>query len=461
MKYYVKTIKLSTWILFTICMFLVLGYSSVQADTTNDERGNHAFLLNNPQDVNKFLEELEIDNNNFKVTVIKEIGLVYIEDKKNNKNLEQEITPYSKKLDSYINAEGELPKFKISSDTPNITDIKDIQGEKIQEEIQNPPLTSSYFKPFNWYLDDVTNNYQSQLINKGKNTSIALIDSGIDEKHPLLAHSIYLNLGKNYTSSESSIHDEMGHGTSVAGILTSIAPDMTIVPYKVLGAIDGESIWIIKAIIDAVNDGNDIINMSLGTYKSKSNKEDQVLIKAYNEAVKYATKHGVIVVSAAGNLSKNLDESNKNGEMHLPGDLKNVITVSSNTKINTRASYSNYGKNIDFSAPGGDLDEKFDVTGLVLTTYPTDKPNNAIDQAVGIPAGYTLNYGTSLSAPQVSATTALIISEYKKNKGKSPNINQVVKYLKKGALDLGDPGRDSYFGYGKINAYQSLLSMKR
>jgi lantibiotic leader peptide-processing serine protease len=75
--------------------------------------------------------------------------------------------------------------------------------------------------------------------------------------------------------------------------------------------------------------------------------------------------------------------------------------------------------------------------------------------------GYTLSYGTSLSAPQVSATAAVIISEYQKINGQDPNVNQVVNYLKEGAIDLGNPGKDSSFGFGKINAYQSLMSIER
>ncbi|RAS74479.1 S8 family peptidase [Priestia endophytica] len=451
--------KILVWILFILGIFSVSGYSSVNAQTTENINDNYTFLLKNPNQVNKFLKELNINNKDVKITVIKEIGLVYIEDCGSKENLQQELAPSSKKLDGYISAEGELPELKVPLDEPNIINAKDVKKEEMQD-LQNPPLKSSYFKPFNWYLEDITDNYQVQRINKGENTSIALIDSGIDQNHPLLARNINLNLGENYTSDEFNINDEMGHGTSVAGILTSIAPNMTVVPYKVLGTEDGESIWLLKAIIDATNDGNDILNLSLGTYESTTNKEEQLLIKAYKEAIKYANKHGVLVVSAAGNLSKNLDEGKNNNEMYLPGNLKSVITVSSNTNANTLASYSNYGKNIDFSAPGGDIGVNFDIKGLILTTFPVNKPNSSIDQAMGIPPGYTLSNGTSLSAPQVSATAALIISEYKKINGKNPNINKTVKYLKKGALDLGNPGYDVYFGYGKINAYQSLISIK-
>ncbi|MFP3728021.1 S8 family serine peptidase [Priestia filamentosa] len=448
------------WGLFIISAFFIPGHSSVQAQTTKDMQENYTFLLKNPNQTYKFLKKLDINNKNVKVTVIEEIGLVYIENYGGDEGLEQELSLHSEKLAKYISAEGELPELQVPLDKPSVTDFKDTKGKEIQK-LQTPSLSSPDFKPYNWYLEAITENYQSQTINKGDNTSIALIDSGIDRDHPLLTHNINLDLGKNYTSDELNVNDEMGHGTSVAGILTSIAPNTSIVPYKVFGVENGKSLWVLEAIVDSTNDDNDILNLSLGTYKSKNDKEEQLLIKAYDAAIKYANKNGVLVIAAAGNFSEDLDTAKRNDKMYLPGNLKDVITVSSSTINDTLASYSNYGRNIDFSAPGGDIDATFNVNGLILTTFPINKPNNFIDQAMGIPSGYTLSNGTSLSAPQVSASIALIISEYKEIKGKKPNMNKVMKYLKEGASDLGNPGYDVYFGYGKINAYQSLISMQQ
>lgn len=445
--------KILFCILYAISISFVFGQASVQAKETKNTSNNYSFLLENPNKINEFLEQLNIKDE--KVTIIREIGLIYIESNKNNVDLKKELTPYRKKIENYISVEGELPKLEVTLDKPNVNNV----NEKIPDT-KNPPLTSPMFKPFNFYLEDVTNNYQSYFINKGEHTTIALIDSGIDQTHPLLKNNINFKKGKNYTSDKLDYDDEMGHGTSVAGVLVSIAPDTTIVPYKVLGEESGESIWVLKAIVDATNDGNDILNLSLGTYKMKSNKEEKLLIKAYEKATQYANKHGALVVSAAGNASKDLDKSKKSGEIYLPGSLKNVISVSSNTNQDTLSSYSNYGKAIDFSAPGGYLDENYDVTGLILTTFPVNKPNNIVDQLIGVPAGYTLTYGTSLSAPQVSAAAALIISEYNKYNKKKPKINKIVKYLKKGSIDLGTTGYDTYFGYGKINIYQSLINIK-
>ncbi len=456
-------------ILLGFVIFLLFNISdpfSVQAKKENEEEDNYTFLLKSPTQLDRFLKELEVDEHHFKVTVIEEIGLVYIEDVR-GKNPQTQLSLSSGDLNKYISEEGELPELEPSLNDTNTIPVnrvtkKQTVEQKLEEvdKVQYPELGSSYFQPFNWYLEDVTNNFQTHSINKGNHTSIALVDSGVDENHPLLSKNIDLNAGKNYTSDELSVEDELGHGTSVAGILTSIAPDTTIVPYKVIGAEDGNSLWVLEAIVDAANDGNDIINLSLGTYKKKDNKDDRLLIKAYDLAVKYATKKGSLVVASAGNRGENLDDLKRNGEFHLPGSIKHAITVTSNSKDQTLSSYSNFGGHVDFSAPGGDLDENFDITGLVITTFPTNRPNNFIDQLIGLPEGYTLSYGTSLSAPQVSATAALIISEHKELKGKVPNVNKVINYLKHGSIDLGKPGYDRYYGHGKINAYQSLTSVK-
>lgn len=443
-------------ILYSVIFVFTFGLTSVQGKEIQKAETNYTVLLKDPSKMNVFLENIDTKDKN--IIIIKEIGLIYIKDNELNKDLEKKLLPHKEEVEKYISLEGELPILKAPTNKSSISNVSTILESP--SNIEMPPLTSTYFKPFNGYLEELTNNYQSYQINKGENTSIALIDSGIDINHPILKNNINLKKGKNYTSDKLDYNDEMGHGTSVAGVLVSIAPNTTITPYKVMGEESGESIWVIKAIIDATNDGNDILNLSLGTYKSKNNKEDKILIKAYERAVKYANKHESLVIAAAGNASKNLDESKKNGEIYLPGGLKNVISVSSSNNIGELSSYSNYGKNIDFSANGGDLDENYDVTGLILTTFPTNKQNNLVDQIIGIPAGYTLSYGTSLSAPQVSATSALIISEYNRHHAKKIKLNKVVNYLKKGSIDLGDRGYDAHFGYGNINAYQSLMELR-
>ena len=230
---------------------------------------------------------------------------------------------------------------------------------------------------------------------------------------------------------------------------------------KVLGAWDGQSEWVINAIIDAANNHSDVINLSLGTYKARTDKDEKLMLDAYSKAVKYANKKGAVVVASAGNDASDLDELKREKLLHLPSGLPQSVSVSSNTINDTLASYSNFGREIDFSAPGGDMlnNGEVDLFSMIITTYPSDRGNALLDQLLGIPQGYTLNVGTSLAVPQVSAAAALIISEYKDINGRKPGVKTTIKYLRDGSVDIGKRGNDDYFGEGKVNAYRSLQKL--
>ncbi|WP_234396982.1 S8 family serine peptidase [Bacillus massiliglaciei] len=141
--------------------------------------------------------------------------------------------------------------------------------------------------------------------------------------------------------------------------------------------------------------------------------------------------------------------------------LENVITVSSTNKNQELAYYSNYGNRIDLVALAGDFGDTYfsegqiNVTYMMLMTKPMKMGQNFIDQAVGLPAGYTLSFGTSLAAPQVSAALALLMAE---DKAKNPNPQKYVNQFYRGAVDLGDPGPDEVYGQGELNITKSLKS---
>ncbi|MGK9184817.1 S8 family serine peptidase [Priestia filamentosa] len=448
-------------------------YSSAESNNLvekNDFQENYTYLLKNPKQTKEVLEIIKKQSPSLNTTAIEDIGLIYVENSKN-----ADVSKIENKIIKYIDDKGELPNLippyedtispnKIPNEAkkPILNDSK--KFNQFNTNIKSPSLNSKSFMPFNWYLEDLTSDYKSLSIDKGEHSTIALIDSGVDMEHPLIKRNIDLTLAKNYVTDEMDITDELGHGTTIAGIISNVAPQTKIVPYKVVGTTGGESVWVIDAIIDAANNDSDVINLSVGTYFIKSEKEDKLLIKAYKKAVKYAKSKGSVVIASAGNDGFDLDELKELKFKHLPGGLHNVVTVSSNTKNNNLAYYSNFGKEVDFSAPGGSLfDENgFDNTNeMIITTFPINKMNTSLDQSLGIPQGYTLTEGTSYSVPQVSATAALIISEYIERTGNQPSVKRVLKYLEEGSADIGEPGRDNYFGEGKVNAYNSLRMMNK
>ena len=151
----------------------------------------------------------------------------------------------------------------------------------------------------------------------GSGIVISIIDTGIDLNHPDLDGQIIG--GYDFVDNDEMPEDVNGHGTQVAGIIASngnlkgIAPNSKILMYKV--SEDGESVpsnLIIKAIEKSIEDGADIINISLGINQTNT-KIDQ--------AVNKAIKNNIFVVTAAGNFGPELST------IGSPGINPNAITV--------------------------------------------------------------------------------------------------------------------------------------
>jgi len=151
----------------------------------------------------------------------------------------------------------------------------------------------------------------------GSGIIISIIDTGIDLNHPDLDGQIIG--GYDFVDNDEMPEDINGHGTQVAGIIASngnlkgIAPNSKILMYKV--SEDGESVpsnLIIKAIEKSIEDGADIINISLGINQTNT-KIDQ--------AVNKAIKNNIFVVTAAGNFGPELST------IGSPGINPNAITV--------------------------------------------------------------------------------------------------------------------------------------
>ncbi len=319
-----------------------------------------------------------------------------------------------------------------------------------------------------WFAKKQTDDYASYEIEPGNSeVKIAVIDSGVDSSHPDLKNIINIKDAKDYTNHWPFLQDNVGHGTQVAGMINIIAPSISITPYKVLDIDGGESFNVIRAIIDATKDKNHIITVSSGSFKVKG-KENRFLLKVYQKAVDYAKKNNVLLIASAGNEGLNLDEyEKKTGNVRLPGGLKSIITIGATTKNEMRAPYSNYGKDIFATAPGGYFGDFFDsmgivdVTSLMLTTYPSYMENTLLDTMLNIPKGYSLSFGTSLAAPQAAATSALIISRYRDMKGVDPKIGLITRILKDSTNDLGEKGKDIEYGYGEIDTMKAIQVIEK
>ncbi|MDR9867995.1 S8 family serine peptidase [Lactococcus cremoris] len=310
-----------------------------------------------------------------------------------------------------IDNENEFKKYNIEyTKLPNI----DIESNLSSSSLDNiyTIFPNPLYSNFNWSYSRITEPLNGRKGNQGKDVKIAIIDSGIDLTHPGFKEQDLTQI--NYSDSESN-EDEYGHGTQVAGVIATLSPKAKLYSYKVMNDKEGDSYKIIKAIIDASNRNVDIINISLGTEKNL-NTSEYINIKAFEMAVEYAKNKGIFVVGSAGNSSKNLDE--QKNEVHMPGGLKNVITVAATTKNGHKADYSNYGSKVDISGPVGWFGEEYqinktiDAREMMITYYPITK-TSPFETPGAIPKGTTLSFGTSLAAPEVSSALATLISQNK------------------------------------------------
>jgi subtilisin family serine protease len=285
-------------------------------------------------------------------------------------------------------------------------------------------------------------------------TVIAIIDSGIDAGHPDLAGKIVA--GYDFVDSDGTPNDANGHGTHVAGIAAALTNNAVgvagmdwqarIMPVRVLDA-EGSG-WnsdIVQGINWAYQNGAKILNLSLGGTTYTQSMQD---------AVNAAHAAGSLVVAAMGNCRVyDATTCPVANPTNYPAAYDNVMGVAATGPTDAFASYSQYGSHCDISAPGGDMSSYHDPDGI-YSTMPT--------YAVYLTTHYSYykNYdylnGTSQATPFVAGLAALI---WALNPGLTPD--QVQQIMQESALDLGDPGWDPTYGWGRIDALAALQLLSK
>ncbi len=248
--------------------------------------------------------------------------------------------------------------------------------------------------------------------------TIAILDTGIDLTHLDLAGKLVG--GIDIINGDNNPQDDHGHGTHVAGIAAALSNNGTgvagvswgarLMPIKVLNAAgNGTYADVADGIIWAADHGAQIINLSLG-----GSNPSQLL----QDAVDYAASRGVVVVAAAGNTGSNF--------VLYPARYPNVIAVAATDSSNAHAAISNYGPEVDLSAPG-------------VSIYSTWL------------GGYDSRTGTSMAAPYVSGLAAILFGI--PGNGSAAAVTQQMEST---ALDLGSSGWDDFYGHGLIQMDAAL-----
>ena len=239
-------------------------------------------------------------------------------------------------------------------------------------------------------------------------TKVAVLDTGVQTDHERLAGRVIpgkINVSTSGKRNDAS--DDNGHGTQTAGaIIDSTCDSVKVIPYKVMDCYgNGTTIGAAAAIICAIKDGVDVINMSFGFYENSPTLE---------LAVKKAYQAGILLVAAAGN--------NATDSPCYPADYEEVIKVSAVNEQGTIANFSNYG-NVDIAAPG-------------VNIYTTNFQN-----------GYIKATGTSIAAPFVSALAAEIHSTIPAS---SPE--ELAQILYNNCYQPQVTGMEDYYGNGILYA---------
>ncbi len=251
----------------------------------------------------------------------------------------------------------------------------------------------------------------AHIYTTGSSAIVGIIDVGIDFGHNLLINNV--SSGTDYVSGDNLSQDEpggaaYGHGTFVAGIIRLTAPHAHIIAYRVLDTSgSGNGFYIADAIVDAVNDSCNVINLSLvmaGEHPTVA------------KALEYARINNVIVVAAAGNDSALIDK--------FPASSTNAISVAAVDTFALKADFSNYSVNIKLAAPG---------TGI-YSSFPGNQ--------------YARWDGTSFAAPFVSGQAALLFAL--NPQATWQEINNSICSLAVN-IDSINPGLEGLLGFGLID----------
>lgn len=284
------------------------------------------------------------------------------------------------------------------------------------------PNDPSY--PSQWHHQQIQSEGAWAITTGSSDVIVAVIDSGITPAlYDLSGRVLPI---RDYVNHRGDFYDDTGHGTAVTGIIAATGNNgqyvagvdwgCRILPLKTFDS-NGNSLYShqAQAIYDATDAGAKVINLSAGGNSFSS---------ALLSAIDYAVAHNVIFVTITHN-----DGSEA---ITFPGNQAVSITVGGSLQGDARATFSNYGSAVDLVAPA-------------VSVYTVNR--------TGLVVGGS---GTSVSAPQVSGVAALIASIW-------PSINQrqMEQLLCATAEDnKGDPddtpGRDEYFGYGRLNARYAL-----
>ena len=284
------------------------------------------------------------------------------------------------------------------------------------------------YMPNDPYMTDLVSWHHTKISSQvawdttqGAGATIAILDTGTNCDHSDL--SLNCVPGWNVYSNTNITTDINGHGTLTAGNAAAVGDNASggagvaykakIMPIRISDSADGLSSCsaIANGVIYAADHGA----------KVASNSYLVTGCLVTNDAAAYMFNKGGLYVRAMGN----------NGALVSTANDSNIIHVGATDQNDVKTSWSNYGPQVNVVAPG---------IGVYCTT---------------VSGGYGSCWGTSFSVPIVSGVLGLMYSA-----NPSLSSTQAKSILLSTADDLGEPGWDQYYGYGRVNAAKAVAAAK-
>jgi subtilisin family serine protease len=286
---------------------------------------------------------------------------------------------------------------------------------------------------------------------KGVGVTIAIVDTGVNVNHEDLRDRIS-PVRFDAIDGGTNVSDKNGHGTASAGVaaatlgnargVVGVAPKARIMPIRVFDPNDPEGTAkdadTAEGVMFAADHGADVINLSLGggldprRFGLPASPVGALPVPGQSEiATTYATALGSLVVASASNDSQPFCQ--------FPAMNPAVLCVGASDQLDGIAWFSNYGVRLDVVAPG---------TSIWTTGAPYGAGSTLADRAYQAPSG------TSEAAPIVAGIGALLMSM-------GANNILAATIIRLSAKDLGTPGYDLTYGFGRVDAAAAVAMCKQ
>ena len=367
-----------------------------------------------------------------------------------------------------------------------------------------PFVDDDFYFAGQWALDAIDAPEAWATGQRGRGVRVAVLDTGIDPTHPDLAANVNAALARSFVPGQTwDVSTDpaivVDHGTHISGIIAAadnafgiigVAPQAEIVPVQVLRRPTGKGDVgaVIAGIVYAADIDADVINLSLAFSFSHSGGVDDkgtedpsddavytaadvaALMVAVNRAAEYAHARGATIITGTANGAT--DGNHDGSGFYLPRDSPHLITVGATgplgwalgagVSLDTPAVYVNYGQSVmELSAPGGNVHWGLIASNVLCTltsgpvsvTYPCWFFDGVVSTAP-VAGGFLYEFraGTSQASAHVSGVAALIIGK----NGGSMNPAHVRARLRGSAEDLGQSGKDQFYGLGRVNAFRAV-----